>query len=104
IRADQLSNFVVRWIVLQLVFLGDSVIDASINFAKQNSSIFESKYKSEDDSAKANSTLSTGLNLLGSALGITASKDDRRYRESSPLPGLQPNAEVKKRSSSHGRQ
>ncbi|KAI9336179.1 hypothetical protein BDR26DRAFT_865291 [Obelidium mucronatum] len=109
IRLERFSNFAVRWLLLQILFLGDSVIDAAVNFAKQYPEVLESKFKREEEQPKPATLTTAALSGLASALGINGSsvKDERRWREGSPQPGLQPNLNsdgVKKRSSSHGRQ
>ncbi|KAJ3119729.1 hypothetical protein HK100_000174 [Physocladia obscura] len=114
LRIERIPNFILRWLVVQMVFLGNSVLDAGISFVSQYPEYFKdndnkiSPANNENESDTIKSTIASAANALSgiaSALGIggasaqvaAAGKDDRRLSTS----GLQSNVD-RKRNSSHG--
>ncbi|KAI8616330.1 hypothetical protein BC830DRAFT_1118442 [Chytriomyces sp. MP71] len=112
VRLDKIDNFVIRWLILQLVFLGNTVLDTCVNMAAQ-SSYFVSSIKKEDEDRYSKNLASSAISGIASAfgLGVKEDREERRWRDSpSPKPydtatsqGLQPNGLQKKRSSSQNR-
>ncbi|KAJ3065395.1 hypothetical protein HDU98_011249 [Podochytrium sp. JEL0797] len=95
IRTEAITNFFVRWIIVQFIFLGDTVLDTLIGWAQQFPSLFESTKKNDD---KPNLTAAQALSGLASAfLGANGSQE-RRSRDSSP------NAEKRRSNISQNRQ
>ncbi|KAJ3231330.1 hypothetical protein HDU81_003849 [Chytriomyces hyalinus] len=113
LRLEKIENFVIRWTLIQLVFLGNAVLDTCIGMAAQ-SQFFVHVARREDEHLKP-SNISTNLATsamsgLASALGLGGSgqKDqggggeERRWRAESPglRPYDAPTGLQKKRSSS----
>ncbi|KAI8840106.1 hypothetical protein BJ741DRAFT_67894 [Chytriomyces cf. hyalinus JEL632] len=98
LRLEKIDNFVIRWTLLQLIFLGNAVLDTCIGMAAQ-SQFFVSVARREDEHMKP-SNISTNLATsamsgLASALGLGSGQKDqggsgeeRRWRAESP--GLRP--------------
>ncbi|KAJ3062690.1 hypothetical protein HDU99_005127, partial [Rhizoclosmatium hyalinum] len=85
LHVDKVSNFFVRWILLQLIFIGDSVLDTCIKMAV-DSQYFAFRDHHPNDQ-KTNLT-AAALSGLASALGMGGSvKEDKRYsREGASSP------------------
>ncbi|KAI8846780.1 hypothetical protein BC829DRAFT_363323 [Chytridium lagenaria] len=71
-RIDRIQNIFLRWTLLQLVFIGDAVLDAAIQFAQSYPYFFEAKSAKPpvDSSALAVSMLSAMVGGIGSVGGL----------------------------------
>ncbi|TPX63884.1 hypothetical protein CcCBS67573_g08559 [Chytriomyces confervae] len=117
LRLEKIDNFVIRWTLLQLIFLGNAVLDTCIGMAAQ-SQFFVSVARREDEHMKpsniSTNLASSAMSGLASALGLGSGPKDqagggeeRRWRAESP--GLRPYDTAptglqKKRSSSQMRE
>ncbi|KAJ3074030.1 hypothetical protein HDU98_012323 [Podochytrium sp. JEL0797] len=97
IRTEAITNFFVRWIILQFIFLGDTVLDTLIGWARQYPTLFEST-KKHDDKPNQNLTAAQALSGLASAFMGANGSQERRSREPSP------NTDKRRSTPSQGRQ
>ncbi|KAJ3117300.1 Secretory carrier-associated membrane protein 5 [Phlyctochytrium bullatum] len=75
-RLDRIKNILIRWALLQLLFIGDTVLDAAVSVAGNYPTYFERRLKGSDKSAIAPSsvtTSTTNLSLTAASTEVSTS-------------------------------
>ncbi|KAJ3198887.1 hypothetical protein HDU82_000902 [Entophlyctis luteolus] len=102
LRVERIPNFILRWLIVQLVLIGNAVLDFGISIAAQYPDYFDVRVAKEEEVKSATASALSGLAYALGIGGTEKTPTERRWRESSsPGPGLQPNTD-KRRSSSRG--